>query len=435
MVDPERLKHVREGSWVVFWRLVGVAAAVAWTLLLSHLYDARIVGIFATFFTVLSVASLIARFGLDRASIRFIGELLSSPDGSIPDFARRVRASVFLQALVVATVLAAVARPLALLLSPTPDGTIMVLVAAASVIPYSLAITTSEQLRAVNAVTVYAFISFALFPVAAVTLLPLVRLGGPPLPPLFAYFGGTVLAGGMGLLQWRRQTAVLRSRPVTREVPRMRDVLPVARYMVLASSMLLLIDWADILVLSSFRSQAEVGIYSVAARVAMLASLPSLPVVSVLGPRFAQGWGRDDWTSIRASFRGGWMWMTAIGLPVGVVVFVAAPWLLSFFGKEFLAGVVPLRLLLIGHAASMLAGPVGYALDMTGSHRAWQRILWIAGASNIALNFLLIPTFGAGGAATASLVAMVMWNGLGILVLMRSFREHAHEEAVGGGRS
>ena len=419
MSDPGLSRDIRTGSWVVVWRVVGVASNIVWTLVLSRFYGPAVVGIFATFYTVVSVASLAARFGLDRASIRFIGQLLASPDRAILGFASRIRLVVVALAVVVALGLGAAAGPLGGLFSLGSEGVLVLTVAAAAVLPHSLALVLGEQLRAVDAVTHYAFVSFALVPLGAMLALPLAEVWGLPLPPLFAYLGGAAVAVAVGLVQWRRSTADLRSAPVSRPAPRLNDVLPVATHMLLAGSMLLVVEWSDILILSSFRSQDEVGVYSVAARVAMLVSFAALPVASILGPRIAQAWGVGDWIAIRAHYHGGRRWMSAFGLPVAATVFVAAPWLLSLFGSSFVAGSTALRLLAVGHLASMLAGPVGYALDMTGSHRAWQRILWVAGILNIGLNVVMIPRWGAGGAALASLLAMLTWNGLGVAFLLR----------------
>ena len=54
--------------------------------------------------------------------------------------------------------------------------------------------------------------------------------------------------------------------------------------------------------------------------------------------------------------------------------------------------------------------PVEYLLNMTGHHRDTIRIYALAALANIALNLLLIPSFGIIGAAIGTYMAMLGGN-------------------------
>jgi len=80
------------------------------------------------------------------------------------------------------------------------------------------------------------------------------------------------------------------------------------------------------------------------------------------------------------------------------------------FGLEFAAAYAPLIILLLGEFVNSAAGSVGFLLSMTGHER--ETMLGIAAAAtlNIALNLLLTPSWGIGGAATAAASSMILWN-------------------------
>jgi O-antigen/teichoic acid export membrane protein len=92
--------------------------------------------------------------------------------------------------------------------------------------------------------------------------------------------------------------------------------------------------------------------------------------------------------------------------------------LLGMFGRGFVAGKDVLSILLIGGIANAFTGVVAYFTTLTGHER--QGLIIFAGALilSIVLNVLLIPGFGAVGAAIASSSATIAWN-LALLVYVR----------------
>jgi O-antigen/teichoic acid export membrane protein len=78
-----------------------------------------------------------------------------------------------------------------------------------------------------------------------------------------------------------------------------------------------------------------------------------------------------------------------------------------FYGERFEAGALPLQILVLSQVVVVGSGPLGTLLNMTGLTRVNSHNMMVAVALNVALNALLIPRFGATGAATATAISLI----------------------------
>jgi O-antigen/teichoic acid export membrane protein len=158
----------------------------------------------------------------------------------------------------------------------------------------------------------------------------------------------------------------------------------------------------DLLILRAFRDAAEVGHYSVAFGVTEPLSYGGLAIGLVLFPRTvvssasdpAGGRERTEY-AIRAAF--------VLALAGAVVLALAGPSLVQVvFGHAFEPATEPLRVLLPG--AIGLAVLLVLQSDLVGRGRIWTvlSVTAFAVAANALLALVLVPRFGATGAALAS---------------------------------
>ena len=71
---------------------------------------------------------------------------------------------------------------------------------------------------------------------------------------------------------------------------------------------------------------------------------------------------------------------------------------------------VPLAILAFGHLVSVFFGSVGLLLTMSGFEKETLRGQVVALVVNVAACGLLIPRFGAVGAATGAMLGLIVWN-------------------------
>ncbi len=152
----------------------------------------------------------------------------------------------------------------------------------------------------------------------------------------------------------------------------------------------------DVLMLSYYRSPAEVGFYAVA-----LALVSRMDVVktAVLTTAFPEACRRTGRAELRAFvFRS--LRLTALATVAFLPLFVVGGWIIEWvYGAEYRAAVSALYPLLAGFLIGLNSQPAAFVLYPLNRPR------WIAAGDlvqlgfNVAANLLLIPSFGIVGAA------------------------------------
>jgi O-antigen/teichoic acid export membrane protein len=184
----------------------------------------------------------------------------------------------------------------------------------------------------------------------------------------------------------------------------------------------LVMKQSDVLMLGALSSTADAGVYAATTRIGTLVLFGLTAVNSILAPMISELYTRGDMEGLRRTVtRGAWLG-AAVAVPTLAALALLGVELLGLFGEGFTEGYTPLLILLVGYGANALAGSVGFLMTMTGHHLQALRILALSAGLNLALNALLIPLYGMAGAAVATAVSMVLWNGLMLAYVWRRFR-------------
>ena len=164
----------------------------------------------------------------------------------------------------------------------------------------------------------------------------------------------------------------------------------------------------DFILLSLFAGPAVLGIYAVASKFAELIRILGMALTYVFYPAFAK-----DGPS-RAIARAGKLIRKAGMLTAGGVIplWVAAGFAIpAFYGASFDAAVTPARIILLGLVLDGVAGMIIgllYGVGRPGLN-SWAMAAGLA--VTVVLDLLLIPRFGATGAAIASAIAYTTTTG------------------------
>jgi O-antigen/teichoic acid export membrane protein len=168
----------------------------------------------------------------------------------------------------------------------------------------------------------------------------------------------------------------------------------------------------DFVLLTVLTGPAVLGVYAVASKFAELIRIVGMALTYVFYPEFAKNGGSPAVEHARRLLR------KVAGLSAGVFVplWVTAGLVIPvFYGAEFDAAATLARIILLGLALEGVAGVITgllYGVGRPGLNS------WAMGAglvATIVLDLLLIPRFGATGAATASAIAyatstmMLIW--------------------------
>ncbi|MBN6053692.1 polysaccharide biosynthesis C-terminal domain-containing protein, partial [Nonomuraea sp. RK-328] len=204
--------------------------------------------------------------------------------------------------------------------------------------------------------------------------------------------------------------AVRELRPYPRWDPALvrRQLALSGRYHVGWVAMYLLVT-VDVLLLNALDSPATVGIYTVAVTVMALTRIPGETITQIVLPAQAAG-EPDDAKHVTAR-------ALRLNLLVSsaVVTLLAAlsPWLVPLvYGPAFAGSVAPLLALAPGTVALMVVRPLEQHLVRLDRPLAMAAVSLTALAANVLLNLVMIPWWGAVGAAVASTVTYFLMAGV-----------------------
>lgn len=193
-------------------------------------------------------------------------------------------------------------------------------------------------------------------------------------------------------------------------LPEYRRVVRFASPMVLSATLGFLLLWVDTLWLGYFRSSGDVGLYSVATRVAILGTLVLTAFNTMMSPIIANLYNLQQNEMLQIIFKTVSRWVFVLTLPMFLIVIFFSSDVLRIFGPEFTAVASSLMVLAIGQFINSSTGPVAGMVVMSG--RSGLEFFNNAAACllNVILCLILIPAFGIIGAAIANASAIASVN-------------------------
>lgn len=176
----------------------------------------------------------------------------------------------------------------------------------------------------------------------------------------------------------------------------------------------------DVLLLGVLMGTADVGAYYAAAQIAGFALYGLQAANVVLAPMIAERYDAGDHAGLQVVARRAAQMGLAGALAASVFFVFAGHWVLRLFGKGFEAAYVPMLILLLGNCAVTAFGEVGFMLSMTKYQKHATLFVLVGLAVNGVAAFLLVPHFGAIGAAIGAVLSIVTWRLLALRFVIRN---------------
>jgi O-antigen/teichoic acid export membrane protein len=176
-----------------------------------------------------------------------------------------------------------------------------------------------------------------------------------------------------------------------------------------------------VLMLGWLASSDQVGAMQIAEQGSRLVALSLTIVNMVIGPYVVRAWQNDDLDQLQALSRRSARLALLASLPVALpLVLLAGPIVRLTFGADYVAlAAVPLVILAGAQLVNVAFGSVGLLLTMSGHEHDALFGLAAGLVLNAVAAALLIPPYGATGAAAASALGLVAWN---MLLAIRVYR-------------
>ncbi len=403
-------------------KVLSSVSMLVFNLLVVHRYQPDVAGQFFLCITLVLVASQVARFGMDNALVRRVSVLREqAQQGQLVQLCSSALLTTLGAGLLLAALLRWSAAPLASGLFSTPEMAPLIAIMALATPFYGVCLLGSYINQGLGRISLH-IISLNLGQVTLASLLLLLATHGVGLAlsrELLAacYVAGCALMMLYVLAATHRRVAL---RPGNASLAVARTLLREAAPLYVVALTQLVMVWSSQLLLGVWAAPADVAVYTVAQRVAMITSFVLVAVNSVVAPRFAVLYHAGKLEELEAISRLSVRLMLTLATPLLLAMLLVPQWILSVFGANYTSGATVLMVLAMGQFVNVMTGPVGYLLQMSGYYREVRNNTLVAACVAVALNLALTPRFGALGAAVSAAVALSMVNLLGL----RHVRRH-----------
>ena len=397
-----------------FAKAVGTGLAFLFSILLARLLGPAGTGVYFLALTIVSIGATIARLGLENAVLRFASVAHDQGDRlTLAALYQQSMGLVFVAGLAVVLVIWGVVQFL-----PINGGKSVLLFMLLALIPVALIPLQAEFFKATGAPGTAIFVQVAILPIILVMGAAIFFWkGGASTQNIAVFYAISAVLSVLfsGAIWNHHKPGLWRERGEFNTRVLLRTSLP----LLWVASMYLVMSWTDILVLGAWTDSATVGVYGVATRVATLTAFILIAVNSVVAPQFAALYAQGSHNALArlAQRSTGWAFLAALPIILSLLLF--PDWVLQFFGNKFLDGAAVLRILSFGQLVSVALGAVGYLLIMTGHERLMKNITIMSALLNLIGNLILVPFYGAEGAAVSTAFSLAFMSLLSYILVIR----------------
>ncbi|BCJ44419.1 hypothetical protein GCM10010168_12330 [Actinoplanes ianthinogenes] len=180
----------------------------------------------------------------------------------------------------------------------------------------------------------------------------------------------------------------------------------------------------DVLLVAALGGLGAAAVYAVAGRFVILIQFANQGISQSVQPRLAEALSTGDRAAANRLYQVATGWLVLITWPINLLVILFAPYYLRFFGDGYAAGTPVVRVLAVAMLVATGCGMVDMVLAMAGRTSLNLGNVLVALAVTIGLDVLLIPRWGALGAAAGLAGAMVANNLLPLVQVYRGTRLH-----------
>ncbi len=163
---------------------------------------------------------------------------------------------------------------------------------------------------------------------------------------------------------------------------------------------------ADILILSLFRSQAEVGIYGAPYRILEILTNFIYMFMGILFPILTIAWAKKNWHKFKNIFQKTFDFLVIMAVPmIFGTLFLAKDIMLLIAGPEFIESAIVLKIIIFATAIIFINSLFGYSIVVINKQKqmVWA-YLFVAIVALVGY-LILIPKYGYIGAATFTIIS------------------------------
>lgn len=390
-------------------RVGGAALALLFNAIVARSLGADGTGIYFLAFAIITVCSMVSRFGLDTAVIKVVGRDHDKQDsGAMRGLYRGSASAVLAIGCVIAAATWLFAPEIAERVFDRLELTGALRHLAPAIPLLALLNVQAAFFLGIHRASAAISLQNVLVPAIAIAMMLVVLEPSDPKVVSTTYSLSVLLACGAGMLTWYLVSGPGKGRPSYVRIP---ELLSIAPAMLMAKFMnRIVMRWVAVILLGYWASSGDVGQFAVATRLTLVMSFALVVANAVVAPRIARQFSEGDISGMARVGSLATRMALVLSSPVIVIFLVFPDWTMSLFGSEFRSAAPILVILAIGEVVNVLTGPVGFLLQMTNHEKDFRNCTVLGALSQLLLCILLIPKNGAIGAAVAMALSLAVTN-------------------------
>lgn len=428
-LSDDHVRQLVKGTSLAFGlKMAGVAFNFLFNYFIAKYYGAEGAGIYFLSLTLVTVATVLGRMGMDNALLRFVSRHAAAGEWEAVKgvFRKGILISSLVSGLLTAVVFM-LAPEIAARLFDEPQLALPLRWMSLAILPFSLTMLFAEMLKGVKHIRDSQLIQGMGIPFVALTLLVLVGkhygLSGATL----SYAGATVVTLIAGYFFWRHATPSFKGISGAFDTGTLFHT-SVPLFWVAAMNRLK--AWAATFMLATWSTSAEVGVYNIASRTAMLVGFLLVAVNSVVAPQYADLYARGDLYELERVARRAVRFVALVVSPAILILLFFPGRVMGVFGPSFEQGKWVLVLIALAQFANVITGTAAYLLMMTGNERMVRNSNLISVIIAIGLGVVYIPNHGALGAAIGVSSAILIKAVVEVIMVRRLLHIHLFVSGV-----
>lgn len=420
--DVHFIELIKGASSTFLLKVVGLLVGYGLAIFITNKFGAFVFGQYVTALLIVEILGIISRLGIDTALVRFISRYVHKG-------ASRLINKLFFKSIAIVTLSAVIFNLLLLFFSDYVADFMnldeeYLLIVSFSFIPLVLFHMNTQAIRGLKKMMSFSFLNnVAITLFTFIIIIVLVAFSFSEKLPIYAYVMSVFVMTISSYFLWFYHRSKIDDSEHNNSESELstKALFKVSVPLLLGQSMMLIMGKVDLFMLANMTSSDQVGIYNIALKLSMLAYMGLMAVNSIAAPKFSEIHSSGNVDALKKIVQQSTKTIFWVTLPV-IILFLAFPKsILSVFGEEFKLAAMALIILSVSKMFSAISGSVGTFLQMVGKQNVFQNILIFTAIINIALNYVLIPSYGIDGAAFASALSGVIWNVLMIIYIKKNF--------------
>ena len=421
--DKDFSELFKKGGVSFLMRVVGQIMGFLLTLIIARYFGASGLGDYVLAIIVLRVFAMIAKLGVDTTSIRVIASFASQNKfKSIKYFRKKIVLLLIATTLVFSAIMYFNAVLLASFIGANPA---YIKLNSFLVLPMTFFILHYQSLRGLKKIAEFSFfyrISETLFTI--VSILVFFYFYKNDSVPIYGYVTSICIVSILTFISYNYWFKVKSKGGMNEQeldLMPLKNILASSMPLMFAQSVQFIMAWTDKLMIGNMMTSQDVGVYHIAFKLSMFATIGLMAINSIAAPKFAELYAKQDFDGLKKVVNQSTKFIFWSTIPLVIIFFIFPEFLLGIFGDKFKIGVTAFIFLSCGRLISSFSGSVGNILQMTGNQNIYALILFFGAILNIVLNLMLIPRYGINGAAISSMSSLIVWNLSMVLVVKKKF--------------